>query len=257
MGKETEISYAHKTFSPWEGCTAVGPGCDNCYAEVRDNHYHGGIHWGAGAARKPMSDGYWKQPPRWNAEAKEKGERYRVLPSLCDPFDNEAPHGERERFWELVELTPYLDWLVLTKRSSNIWKYIPHHWWDDRKEIGVDLPINIWLGVTVENLKHGIPRIEHLRQIPASIRWLSIEPLLEDLGNLDLSGIDWVVCGGESGPHARSMHRRWAESIRFQCIDAGVPYFHKQMSEHDHGKTFRDISTFPSVLQVRQFPGDL
>ncbi len=254
MGKETNISWCDATFNPWIGCTPVGPGCDHCYAE-RFWRMHG-LKPGQDQPRKITSDKYWKDPIKWNAVSAAAGERRKVFcGSLCDVFDNRAPEGARERLWGLIKDTPNLDWLLLTKRSTNIEKYLPIQ----RDLLGgmwVELP-NVWLGVTVENRKHGLPRIDILRNIPATIRFLSIEPLLEDLGQINLEGISWCIVGGESGHNARSMHRRWVESIRFQCIDAGVLFFMKQMSERDHGKTFRDISTFPSVLQVRQFPGDL
>ncbi len=244
MGKETEIAWCDATFNPWLGCTKVGPGCENCYAErfwrLR------GLKPGQDQPRKPTSDKYWREPIKWDAEAAALCERRKVFcGSLCDVFDNRAPEDARERLWGLIENTQNLDWLLLTKRAPNIAKYL-----DTQSP-------NIWLGVTVEDRTHGLERMSILQDTSAVMRFLSIEPLLEDLGELDLTCIDWTIVGGESGPHARPMDRRWAESIRFQCIDQGVPFFMKQMSEHDHGKTFRDISTFPSALQVRQFPGDL
>ena len=244
MGENTKIPWARHTFNPVIGCTPVGPGCDNCYAERMAKRMH--VKFGEREPRKLLSEAYWKKPIRWDIAAWRKGVHRRVFcGSMCDVFDKHIPVAVRDRLWDLIEDTQNLDWLLLTKRAPNIVKYL-----DTQSP-------NIWLGVTVEDRTHGLKRMSILQDTSAVMRFLSIEPLLEDLGQIDLWGIDWVIVGGESGPHSRSMHRRWAESIRFQCIDQGVPFFMKQMSEHDHGKTFRDISTFPSVLQVRQFPGDL
>ena len=113
-----------------------------------------------------------------------------------------------------------LRWQLLTKRASNIERYLPGDWGDGYP--------NTWLGVTVENRRHGLRRLEVLREIPARIRFLSVEPLLEGLGDLDLSGIHWVIVGGESGPHARPMDQSWVERIQDQCKEQGTPFFFKQ-----------------------------
>ena len=175
MGKDTNISWCDHTFSPWLNCTPVGPGCDNCYAErfwrLR------GLKPGQDQPRLTTSDKYWKEPIKWNAEAAAAGERRKVFcGSLCDVFDNKAPAGIRSRLWSLINDTPQLDWLLLTKRAPNIERYLIER--DLLDGEWVKQP-NIWLGVTVENRKHGLPRIDILRNIPATVRFLSIEPLLE------------------------------------------------------------------------------
>ena len=139
---------------------------------------------------------------------------------MCDWTDNNAPAGQRDRLWELIRATPNLDWQLLTKRAPNIKRCLPTDWGN-----GYD---NVWLGVTVENRQHGLPRIEHLRRAPAKVRFLSIEPLLEDLGEIDLTGIHWVIVGGESGPNARPMAIEWVGNLRRQAEAAGVPFFFKQ-----------------------------
>lgn len=218
MAEQTNISWCNASFNCWEGCTNVSPGCDHCYAEVRDNRFNKGCNWGNNNPRKTMSENYWKQPKKWNLKALNENTRPKVFcGSLCDVFDNNAPDGQRERLWKVIKETPYLNWLLLTKRAPNIKKYLPN-----------PLPPNIWLGVSVENKKHGLPRIDILRNIPAAIRFLSIEPLLEDLGEIDLSGIGWVIIGGESGNNARPMNPDWVYPIIDQCVSMKIPVFFKQ-----------------------------
>lgn len=208
------------TLNPWWGCEAIAPGCDRCYAEAFDRRT-GGAHWGPGARPRPMSEAYWRNPGKWNAKAIREGTRLRVFAgSMCDVMDKHAPPGARDRLWAEIRATQALDWLLLTKRAPNIVRFLPSDWGTGYE--------NVWLGVTVENRKHGLPRIEHLRKVPSRIRFLSIEPLLEDLGAIDLTGIHWVIVGGESGPGARPMEVDWVRSIRAQCDAAGVPFFYKQ-----------------------------
>lgn len=220
MADETEIAWTDSTFNPWWGCSKVGPGCDHCYAESLDRRT-GGDHWGPDKTPRLMSLKNWNGPLRWQREAMASGKRRRVFcGSMCDWADKNAPEGERERLWGLIRETPMLGWQLLTKRASRIAERLPDDWGG-----GYD---NVWLGVTVENRKHGLPRIEYLRMVPAKVRFLSIEPLLEDLGELDLSGIHWVIVGGESGAQARPMDPAWVDNIRRQCEAQGVPFFFKQ-----------------------------
>lgn len=220
MAEKTEIAWTDSTFNPWWGCSKVAPGCDHCYAEILDRRT-GGDHWGAGKTPRTMSGDNWRKPKRWQKQAEASRERRRVFcGSMCDWADKNAPHGERGRLWGLIRETPNIDWQLLTKRAPNISDCLPSDWGDGYQ--------NVWLGVTVENRKHGLPRICYLRDIPAHVRFLSIEPLLEDLGPLDLSGIHWVIVGGESGPLARPMQREWVDSIWTQCNAQSVPFFFKQ-----------------------------
>jgi len=251
MGEHTDIPWCHHTFNVVIGCTPVGPGCDNCYAERQAKRMH--VKFGQDQPRKELSEGYWKKPILWETKAWREGVRKRVFcGSMCDVFDNRIQGHIRERLWYLIEQTPHLNWLLLTKRAPNIERYLPL-WSDSENQATWEIE-NVWLGVTVEDRKHGLKRMEILKESQATVRFLSIEPLLEDLGKLDLTGIHWVIVGGESGPHARPMDRRWAESIRLQCIDQGVPFFMKQMSQANQPKTFRSIDHFPGALCVRQFP---
>lgn len=220
MAEKTEIAWCDSTFNAWWGCVAISPGCENCYAEATDKRF-GGNHWGKNSSPRAMSSEYWKKPIRWNKKAIKLNRRHKVFTgSMCDIMGNMAPAGQRDRLWDLIQTTPMLDWQLLTKRAPNIKKFLPDNWGDGFS--------NVWLGVSVENRKHGLPRIEHLRRVPAKIRFLSLEPLLEPLGDIDLTGIHWVIVGGESGPYARPMDMAWVIDIRRQCEAQGVPFFFKQ-----------------------------
>lgn len=235
MAKNTAIEWAHHTFNPWRGCTKVSPACDICYAEknaVRNAAVFG--LWGKYGTRVIASDKAWQQPVSWNRAAASANERHRVFcASLADVFEGEDTmpdasiqpvHAARHCLGNLIRATESLDWLLLTKRPENIQRMI-------RGILGFNDTVspNVWLGTSVENRKHGIPRIDILREIPAARRFLSIEPLLEDLGEIDLTGIHWVIVGGESGgSKARPMHPRWVRSVRDQCIAQGVAFFFKQ-----------------------------
>lgn len=218
MAENTEISWTDSTFNPWWGCSNVSPGCYHCYAQRLDRRM-GGDHWGTGKMYRLLGDENWKKPLRWNAN--QDGLPHRVFcGSMCDWADKHAPEGQRERLFDLIKATPRLDWQLLTKRATLIKDSLPDDWGDGYP--------NVWLGVTVENKQHGIPRIDHLRQIPARVRFLSVEPLLEDLGDINLNGIHWVIVGGESGPGARQMKDEWVFNIEDQCKKAGVAFFFKQ-----------------------------
>lgn len=260
--KDSKIEWTTHTFNPWRGCTKVSAGCDNCYAETMSgrNPKTLGV-WGKYGTRVVASESMWKQPLKWDKAAKEAGERHRVFcSSLADVFEGRETMPEafwqdvdnaRDRLFDLIEETPNLDWLLLTKRPENV---------------GFKLPKNVWIGTSVEDQKTADERIPLLLETPAALRWLSIEPLLgpvdlthiqfpNEHGNTEdwnainqcimtngvddptLLGvddpiIDWVVVGGESGPDARPMHPDWARSIRDQCVAAGVPFFFKQWGEY-------------------------
>jgi protein gp37 len=284
MAENSGISWTHNTFNPWRGCTKVSEGCRNCYAETMSGRNPGvlGI-WGPNGNRVVAAESYWREPIKWNKQAAEAGERRRVFcASLADVFedwdgpmmaagkediilgeDYRASNGKnrltmdmvRRRLFELIRVTPWLDWLILTKRPERMAEYVRTstdsidgviaggHW-------PSDFP-NVWLGTSAENQKAADERIPHLLQTPAAVRFLSCEPLL---GPVNLSayfggeyatvdgsednynfGVDWVIVGGESGHDARPMHWRWAWSLRDQCQAAGVPFFFKQWGEWTSG----------------------
>ena len=218
MADKTEIAWTDSTFNPWWGCTKIAPGCDHCYAAALDKRT-GGNHW----QNQPrvMSDAYWRRPTSWNKQAKETGKRHLVFcGSMCDWADKNAPKTERNRLWQVIKNTPQLTWQLLTKRAANIGKFLPEDWRDGYP--------NVWLGVTVEDKKHGLKRLARLKEIPAVMRFISVEPLLEDLGEINLSGIGWVIVGGESGPGARPMLPQWVDKLYSQCDQQNVPFFFKQ-----------------------------
>ncbi|MBY4726645.1 MULTISPECIES: phage Gp37/Gp68 family protein [Burkholderia] len=262
MSENTKIEWCDHTFNPWEGCQKVGPGCDHCYAETRNARFAGGVavNWGPGAPRRRTSAANWRKPLQWNRDSTFyaiHGRRQRVFcASLADVFDNEVDLLWRRDLFKLIVDTPNLDWLLLTKRIGNVPTMLRH--------IGVErLPDNVWIGATIVNQKEADRDIPKLLEVPARVRFLSMEPLLgpvrldairghewdEDLRVDVLTGygitsprqeephrvldemIDWVIVGGESGPGARPMHPDWARSLRDQCSAAGVAFHFKQHGE--------------------------
>jgi protein gp37 len=186
---------------------------------------------------------------------------------MADVFDKDAPAGERERLWRLIDKTPELDWLLLTKRVGNAKSMmLPYfeHW----------LPQNVWLGISVVNQEEADRDIPKLLELQARTRWLSIEPMLGPVNikpwvSMDAASVyqrfenglryktqrvDWIIVGGESGPRSRMMRLEWARSVREQCAAAGVPFFFKQGSNTPEWPKFKDFATYPPELQVREFP---
>jgi protein gp37 len=240
MAENTKIEWCDHTFNPWTGCTKVSPGCDHCYAEGWAKR-SGAVKWGAGEPRRRTTEGNWKLPHKWNRQAKADGRRYRVFcASLADVFDNAVdPQWRADLFW-LIEQTPHLDWLLLTKRIGNA-----HGMMRDAYaaiDPTADFPLprpNVWIGATIVNQEEADRDIDKLDATPAAVRFLSMEPLLGPVdigftrlwGGMGRNGIDWVIVGGESGYGARPMNRAWAQSLRDQCARAGVPFLFKQWGE--------------------------
>jgi protein gp37 len=241
MGEKTEISWTEHTFSPWHGCTKVSPACDHCYAESfsrRVGYSETGSHfpiWGKDAERRFFGAKHWAEPLKWNRDAEKAGERRRVFcGSMCDVMEEGLRfYNGRTNLYALIESTPNLDWLLLTKRPQNFSRFLPQAW------TLRGFPKNVWLGTTVESPEY-LWRVDKLREMyGATVRFLSVEPLLARI-TLDLTGIDWVIVGGESGHGSRPMHPDWARSIRDQCVAAGVAFHFKQFGEYgpwaDHQK---------------------
>jgi protein gp37 len=225
VGENSAIEWTHHTFNPWRGCARVSEGCRHCYAETLSKRNPKVLGtWGVDGARVMAAESYWRLPVKWNAEAAAVGERRRVFcASLADVFEDRPDLVDaRGRLWRLIHDTPQLDWLLLTKRPENVTVMAPGWFWC--------WPANAWLGTTVEN-RDALRRIDHVRDSGAPVVFLSIEPLLEDLGPVDLRGVSWVIVGGESGHGARPMYPEWARAIRDQCVAAGVPFFFKQWGE--------------------------
>lgn len=221
-------------------------------------------HWGRGAPRYVCKTPL-ETAMALNRAAQREGIHARVFVNhMADWCDDEAPAGVREEMWEVIRQTPNLDWLMLTKREKNILKYLPKDW-------GTTGYKNVWLGVSVENHKHGFPRVDILRTIPAVIRFLSIEPLLEDVSDINLTGIHWIIVGGESGSKARPFELNWARNLKTVArrykskffmkqlgqtpVDGGalVQILHKQEDgKRDlHGKA---LANLPTDLQVQEVP---
>ncbi|MDC0740922.1 DUF5131 family protein [Polyangium mundeleinium] len=221
VGKGSAIEWTHHTFNPWWGCTKISPGCKYCYAAASAERW-GHEVWGKDATRRSFEEQHWREPLAWNRDAAHEGQRKRVFcASMADVFEDRedlVPH--RERLWKLIAETPWLDWLLLTKRPENVGAMVP---WGEK------WPPNVWLGTTVENAELAAKRIPELIKHPAVVRFLSCEPLLDEikLGPW-LGEIDWVIVGGESGHGARPMEPAWARTLRDQCVRAGVAFFFKQ-----------------------------
>ena len=290
MSENSAIQWTDHTFNPWIGCTKISPGCINCYAETLDTMRFSKTlgegtkdapvsHWGKGAPRHRTSESNWNQPLKWERhEAKlterfgsrTPGSRPRVFcASLADWLDDEVPREWQTDLLKLIEATPNLDWLLLTKRPGN-WEGVMtnalldgvemvHEWVNGRP------PANVWIGTTVEDQKRAEERITQLLSIPAKVRFLSCEPLLEAVdieGALsrggppnaitDSEGIDWVITGGESGPGCRPADMNWFLNLRQQCAATGVAFFMKQLGGvRDHRGNMED---FPEDLRIREFP---
>lgn len=237
MGDTTKIEWCDATFNPWVGCQKVSPGCDHCYAEGWAKR-SGMVQWGPHADRRRTSEANWRKPLKWAKDARGTGKRPRVFcASLADWLDNRVPAEWRMDLWRLINRTPELDWLLLTKRPENYSKLAP---WDDDKP-----PANVWLGITAEDQAHYDRRWPILNDIPARVRFISYEPAIGPLVPSMAFIPDWIICGGESGHHARHMDPRWARMTRDYCSGFGIAFFMKQMT----GK-----APIPEDLMVRQFP---
>ena len=229
MAETTAIEWTDSTFNPWIGCTNISPACDHCYAETWNARFDI-TEWGPHGARRRTSQSAWKNPLKWRAEAHRflasHGRRRRVFcGSLCDIFDNQAPQEYRDDLFRLIRPTPSLDWQLLTKRPQNIGRFLPDEW-------GCFGYPNVWLGSSMENQEYFEQRWRILCEIPAVIRFVSYEPALGPL-RLPFGVVpDWIICGGESGPRARTMDPQWARDLRDDCLRRGVAYFHKQWGSY-------------------------
>lgn len=230
MGKNSKIEWTHHTFNPWWGCTRVSEACKHCYAEAWSKRV-GKKVWGPKAPRRFFGDTHWNGPRKWNAEAGASGERARVFcASMADVFEARKDLDEaRERLWTLIEETPFLDWLLLTKRPERILRAVR---WKD------EWPANVWIGTTVEDQESAEKRLPHLALVPAAVRFISAEPLLTDLEISKWLGssVNWVITGGESGPHARPSSPSWFRGLLIQCMQANVPFHFKQWGDWAPGQ---------------------
>ena len=271
MGAETKIEWCDYTFNPWRGCTKVDASCKHCYAETmsKRNPKVLGV-WGDSGTRVIASESMWRQPVIWNhkagciAAATGVNIRPRVFcASMADVFEDRADLVEpRKRLFDLIDATPNLYWLLLTKRPKNVKRMLVFDWWLRNPGKSLERIIdenlveprpNVWLGTSVSDQESADKRIPELLQVPAAVRFLSVEPLLGpvDLTHVPLPdgdrlgtglfahgdgcGIDWVIVGGESGGNARPCNVAWIRSIVAQCAAARFPCFVKQLGARPVG----------------------
>ena len=224
MAKNSRIEWTNHTFNPWWGCVKVSPACKHCYAESWSKRVGQDV-WGVGSPRRFFGEKHWSEPLRWNADAQKSGRRARVFcASMADVFEDRRDLDPwRKRLWQLIAATPWLDWLLLTKRPEAVMRLAP---WK------TDWPENVWMGTTVEDQRRAGERLPVLEAIPAVVRFISAEPLL---GAVDLTpwlhSLDWVITGGESGPKARPSSPSWFLSLMNQCMAADVAFHFKQWGD--------------------------
>lgn len=229
MSANSKIEWTDHTWNPWMGCTAVSPACDHCYAEDMMDRRYGRVRWGAGEDRARTSSANWREPLKWNRMAKEAGRIDRVFClSLGDIWDNEVDPLWRAQAFEVMEQTPNLIWLLLSKRIGNAVKMC------DPRGGNRFLPPNAALGATMVNQdewdRDCLKLLEAGRALGALFTFASIEPMLGPI-QMREEIPDWIIVGGESGSNARPMHPDWVRAIRDQCAGAGVPFFFKQWGE--------------------------
>lgn len=248
MSSYSAIEWTEQTWNPVTGCTKVSPGCKHCYAELM-----------AGRLQAMGAPGYENgfklrlMPERLEQPVRRKKPTLYFVNSMSDLFHESVPDSFIEKVMDVIARTPQHSYQILTKRAWRLPQYFQNR----------AVPSNIWLGVSVEDQEYGIPRIDELRKVKATIRFLSVEPLLEDLGEMDLSELDWVIVGGESGPKARPMRPEWATNIERQCAKSGVAFFFKQWGGWGadgvkrnkkangrllNGRLYNEFPIIPSVL---------
>jgi protein gp37 len=245
MGVDTNIAWTDHTFNPWWGCTKVSPGCDFCYAEAFDKRV-GGAHWGKGQPRRTFGDEHWAQPLKWDRAAKAAGVKRKVFcASMADVMDDEAPEGQRDRLWQLIDATPNLIWQLLTKRPHRYSRYLPVGFAHN----------NVWLGTTTENQEFYDVRWPILCRVAISMglkTFVSYEPAI---GPLSIRQDDfvphWLIFGGETGHGRRPMELAWAENIQRECRASGTKFFMKQFSA---STPMRAAALIPAEMLIREFP---
>lgn len=226
MAEESGISWTDATFNPWWGCTKVSPACDNCYAE-RDSKRYGHAIWGKDSPRRFFGDKHWDGPLKWNKAAEKEGVRKRVFcASMADVLEDRRDLDEsRHRLWDLIESTRNLDWLLLSKRPRNFRRWLPVSLLDQG---------NVWIGTTVESPEY-LWRVDDLKRTDCDIHFLSLEPLVAAIPTIGdhLSGIEWVITGGESGGMGvRPASADWFRQIRDATVSRGIAFHFKQWGEY-------------------------
>lgn len=213
MSTQTSIEWTEQTWNPTTGCDKVSPGCQHCYAETM-----------ARRLQAMKVAGYEKgfslalQPGRLQDPLERKRPTVYFVNSMSDLFHEQVPDSYIEDVFHVMRSAPQHTFQALTKRAKRMVEFMQSH----------EAPANLWLGVTVENRRHGLPRVPLLCQVDVPVHFLSVEPLLEDLGKIDLRGIDWVIVGGESGLRARKIEPDWVLGVKAQAERQNVPFFFKQ-----------------------------
>jgi protein gp37 len=230
--KNSTIEWTDDTFNPWQGCVKVSPACDHCYAErLASRKIHTDLPlWGKDAHRRIASDAYWEQPISWNRQAQKKGVRRRVFcGSMCDVMEDRPDlHEQRQRLYRLIEDTPNLDWLLLTKRPQNYSRFLPEEWLKIPRR-------NVWLMTTCESQEY-VWRVDAIVKVVAVVHGVSMEPLLGPVVLPDSflrSTNSWVITGGESGSGSRPTQIQWFRQLRDACIAASRPFHFKQWGWND------------------------
>jgi len=217
MASSSEIEWTDATWNPVRGCTKISPGCKNCYAERFAERFRGvvGHPYEFGFDLRLVPEKI-EEPLRWSAPKRI------FVNSMSDLFHQRVPNEYVASVVDVMRRANWHTYQVLTKRADRMRQYV------NSAVPDASAMSHVWWGVSVEDRAHGLPRVEQLRELQVPIRFLSVEPLLEDLGKLDLEGISWVIVGGESGPRARFMDPRWVERVFRQCREQRVPFFFKQ-----------------------------
>ncbi len=241
MADKTGITWTNRTWNPWRGCTKITPGCTNCYMFTEQYRYK----LDPTVVTRTGND-IWKKPKKWTKEAERDGKRLMVFTcSWSDWFHKDADQWRAEA-WKIVKDNPLLIFQILTKRHERMAECLPPDWGSGYE--------NVWLGVTVENNKY-VHRADVLRSVPARIKFISAEPLLGPMPDLDLTGIHWLISGGESGPDYRPMDPAWAIELRDMCKRAGTAFFHKQGASFAAGQDpyldGKKYEEFPDNVEYR------
>lgn len=213
MSTQSKIEWTEQTWNPTTGCTKVSPGCKHCYAEVMAKRLQA-----MGTSGYENGFDLSLMPNRLIQPLERQKPTMYFVNSMSDLFHEDIPETYLDEVFDVIRKTPQHTYQVLTKRSERMSHYFE----------STHLPENVWLGVTVEDKQYGLPRIDDLRKVKVKIRFLSVEPLLEDLGTIDLRGIHWVIVGGESGAKARPMKEEWIDNVYAQCQAYRVAFFFKQ-----------------------------
>lgn len=239
MAENSLIEWTHHTFNPWVGCERVSPGCKNCYAATWANRTGNAHLWNGERRRTTVSN--WRQPIKWQARCAAAGIRERVFcASLADVFDNAVPDEWRRDLFKLIAQCNHLDWLLLTKRIGNVKAML--------RTQGIALPANVWLGSTMVTQAEVDRDLSKLLDVPARVRFISAEPLLEHLllpEDLPPDSLHWVIVGGESGGNSRPFHVEWARTLVAQCGWFNIAPFVKQLGAQPY-----DVSA-----RLREWPG--